>query len=149
MLDLVSDGVAVQRWIFAVIERAAGDRDDLIELAFQRDLCWLPLRFNKQFRLGENPFPGKAFGVAPGTIESGGLARGPMLLREDLRDALALIRIDSRRGSQIAHGDLRGDTALADQLLDGLGKRFHERQAARYPGRTAIETPGQFLDRVA
>lgn len=109
-----------------MIKRAAGDRDDLIELAFERGLGWLPLRFHKQFRGGENPFAGKAFGIAPGVIESGGLARGPLLLREDLRDALALIRIDSRRGSQIAHGDLRGDTAFADQLLDGLGKRFHE-----------------------
>jgi len=149
VLDLVLDGFAVQRWIFGVIERAAGDRDDLIKLAFQRRLCWLPLRFHKQFRLGENPFAGKASGVAPGVIESGGLARGPMLLREDLRHALALFRIDSRRGSQVPHGDLRGDTAFADQLLDGLGKCFHERQTARHPGRTAVETPGQFLDRVA
>ena len=151
VLDLVCDGLAVRRWIFGVIERAAGDRHDLIEIAFQGGGWCLPLlpRFQKQDRLGENALAGNAFGVAPGVIEVGGLARGPMLLREDLRHALALFLIDSRHWRQIAHRNLRGDPALAYQLLDGFRKRFHQRQAARHPRRAAVETPRQIVDRVA
>ncbi len=151
VLNLVSDGLAVRRWIFGVIERAAGDRDDLIEIAFQGGFCWLPLlpRFQKQFRLGENALAGNAFGVAPGVIEAGGLARGPMLLREDLRHALALFWIDAHRGRQVAHGDLRGDPAFAHQLLYRFRQRFHQRQAARHPCWAVVETPRQIVDRVA
>jgi hypothetical protein len=150
-VDLVSDVLAVRRWIFEATQRTAGDRADLIEVAFQRGRWGLPLlpRFQKQFRRGENALAGNAFGVAPGVIEVGGLARGPMLLREDLRHALALFRIDSRRGRQVAHGNLRGDTALAYELLDGFGKRFHQRQAACHPRRAVVETPRQIVDRVA
>jgi len=149
VLDLVSDGLAARRWLFGALQRAAGDRDDLIEIAFQRGFYWLPwpLRFHKQCRLGENPLTGNAFGVAPGVVELRGLPRGPMLLREDLRHALALFLIDSRRGRQVSHGDLRGDTALADLLLYRFRQCFHQRQTARHPCRTAVETPGQLLDR--
>ena len=72
-----------------------------------------------------------------------------MLLREDLRHAVALFLIDSRRGRQIAHGNLRGDTAFAHQLLRRFRQRFHERQAARHPRRAAVETPRQIVNRVA
>ena len=129
MLDLAFDGLTVRRWIFEVIERVAGDRDDLIEIAFQRSFCWLPLlpRSQKQGGLGENAFAGHAFGIAPSVVEVGGLAGGPMLLRENLGHALALFWIDSRRGRQIAHGDLRGDLAFAHQLLRRFRQRFHKR----------------------
>ena len=134
-----------------MIERAAGDRHDLIEIAFQGGGWCLPLlpRFQKQGRLGENALAGNAFGVAPGVIEVGGLARGPMLLREDLRHALALFLIDSRHWRQIAHRNLRGDPALAYELLHRFRQRFHQRQAARHPCRAAVETPRQIVDRVA
>lgn len=129
VLNFAFDGLAVRRWIFEVIERAAGDGDDLVELAFQVGRWGLALlaRFQKEFRLSENAFAGQAFGVAPGVVEVGGLARSPMLLREDLRHALALFWIDPRRGCQIAHGDLRGDLAFAHQLLHRFRQRFHER----------------------
>ena len=141
-------GWAVGRWIFEVIERAAGDGDDLIEIAFQRSFCWLPLlpRSQKQGGLGENAFAGHAFGIAPSVVEVGGLAGGPMLAREDLGHALALFWIDSRRGCQIAHGDLRGDLAFAHQLLRRFRQRFHERKAACDPGCAAVETPRQIVD---
>ena len=72
-----------------------------------------------------------------------------MLLREDLRHALALVRIDARRWCQKAHGNLRGDAAVAHLLLDRFRKRFHQRQAARHPRRTAVETPRELVDCVA
>ena len=148
VLDLAMGGWAVGRWIFEVIERAAGDGDDLIEIAFQRSFCWLPLlpRSQKQGGLGENAFAGHAFGIAPSVVEVGGLAGGPMLAREDLGHALALFWIDSRRGCQIAHGDLSGDLAFAHQLLRRFRQRFHERKAACDPGCAAVETPRQIAD---
>ena len=72
-----------------------------------------------------------------------------MLLREDLGHALALVRIDARRRRQKAHGNLRGDAALAHLLLDGFRQRFDQRQAARHPRRTAVETPREVVDGVA
>jgi hypothetical protein len=86
---------------------------------------------------------------SPGVVEIGGLARGPMLLREDLRHALTLLGIDARRRRQIAHGNLRGDVAVAHPLLDRFRERVHQRQTARHPRRAAVETPRELLDGVA
>jgi hypothetical protein len=49
VLDLAFDSVDVRRWICDAIQRAAGDRDDLIEIVFQRGRWELPLlpRFQK------------------------------------------------------------------------------------------------------
>lgn len=128
VLDLVVDDFAVWRCLFSARDRPAGDGDDLVEIAFQRCVGWLPLlpRFCKQVRFGQNPFSRQSLCVAPGVVEIGGLARGPMLLREDLRHALALLGIHTRRRRQIAHGNLRGDVAVAYLLLDRFGKRFHQ-----------------------
>jgi hypothetical protein len=108
------------------------------------------LRFQKQFRLGKNPLARLcAFCLAPGVVECGGLTRGPVLLGEYLRHPHALLRVDSRHRSQIAHGDLRGELALAHLLLNRLRQRFHQRQAARHPSGAAVETPSQIVDRAA
>lgn len=71
-----------------------------------------------------------------------------MLPGEDLRHALAMFHVDARHRSQIPHGDLRRDAAFADLLLHRFRQCVHQRQAARDPTRAAIETPGQFFDRV-
>jgi len=151
VLNPVVDDLAVLRCLFSALDGPAGDGDDLIEIAFQRCFYWLRLlpRSCEQVRLGQNPLAGKAAGATPGVIEIGGLARGPRLLREDLRHALALLRIDARRRRQIAHGNLRGDVAVANLLLDRFRKRVHQRQSARHPSRTAVETPREFVDCVA
>jgi hypothetical protein len=108
------------------------------------------LRFHKQLWLVENPLARLlGSGVAPGVVEQRGLPRGPVTLGEDLRHALALRPIDARHRSQIPHGDLRGDAPLADLLLHRFRQCVHQRQAARHPGRAAVETPRQFFDRVA
>jgi hypothetical protein len=153
VLDLASDGFAVLRWLFRTMECTAGDGDDLIEIAFQRCFCRLPLlllllRFQKQFRLGENPLA-RLLGscLAPGVVQQSGFARGPVLLGEDLRHALALFPIDARHRSQIAHSDLRADASFADLLLHRFRQCFDQRQTPRHPCRAAIETPRQFLDR--
>jgi hypothetical protein len=71
------------------------------------------------------------------------------MLCEYVRHPHAMFRVDSHHRSQIPHGDLRGDASFADLLLHRFRQCFHQRQAARYPGRAAIETPRQFFDRVA
>jgi hypothetical protein len=71
------------------------------------------------------------------------------MLREYVRHPQALFRVDARRRSQIPHGNLRSDASFADLLLHRFRQCFHQRQAARHPGRAAVETPRQFFDRVA
>lgn len=70
-------------------------------------------------------------------------------MTEDLRHALAVFGVHSRHRRQVAHGDLRGDAAFAHLLLHSFRQCVHQRQAARYPGRTAIKAPRQIGDRVA
>lgn len=155
VLDLVADDDAVlDRW-FTAIQRPARDGDDLIEVVFERCLCWrllllLLLCFQKQLRLGKNPFTRLlASGIAPRAVEQFGLPRGPVLLRENLRHALAMFHVDARHRGQIPHGDLRGDAPFADLLLHRFRQRFHQRQPACDPTRAAVETPCQFFDRAA
>lgn len=147
MLEFFRDGLTVRHGLFASMESPARDGDDLIEIFAER--CWrrLRLRSEKQFGLGENALScARGSCVAPGVVDCGGLPRGPVLLGEDPRHALALFAIDTGRRGQIAHGDLRRDAAFTDLLLHGLRQDFHQRQAARHPGGAAVEAPGQFLD---
>src|SRR5450759_809743 len=53
---------------------------------------WLPLRFQKQFRLGENALANRACAVPPGGIELSGLPRIAMLLDESGRQQLPMLR---------------------------------------------------------
>jgi hypothetical protein len=156
VLDLVvDDDRAVWRCLLPAFHRPPRDGDDLIQIVFERCFCWLPLllplfRFQKQLRLGENPFAGLlASGIAPGGVEQFGLPRGPVLLREDLPHPFTLRAVDARHRRQMPHGDLRRDASRSDLLLHNLRQCFHQRQAACDPGRAAVETPGQFFDRVA
>lgn len=151
VLDFVVDDFVVLRCLVSAFKGPAGDGDDLREIVFQRCFyrLWVLPRFGEQVRFGQNPFSHQSLCVAPGVVEIGGLARGPLLFRKDLRHALALLQIDARRRRQIAHGNLRGDVAVAHLLLDRFRERFHQRQAARYPGRAAVEPPCQIVDCIA
>ena len=68
---------------------------------------------------------------------------------EYMRHPDTLFNVDARHRSQIPHGDLRSDAPFADLLLHRFRQYFHQRQAARHPGRAAVETPRQFFNRVA
>jgi len=47
-LDPAAEGLPAQRRLFGALQCPAGDRDDLIEIAFQRRFYWLLLlRFQK------------------------------------------------------------------------------------------------------
>jgi hypothetical protein len=59
---------------------------------------WLPLRFQKQFRLGENALASHARAFAPGRIELPGLPRVAMMRHESGGHACAIVGVDTRHG---------------------------------------------------
>jgi hypothetical protein len=63
----------------------------------------LPLRFQKQFRLGEDALANHARAVAPGGIELPGLPRVATALDESGGHPLAMLQVDSRHRHQILH----------------------------------------------
>jgi hypothetical protein len=73
----------------------------------------LPLRFQKQFRLGEDALADHARAVSPGGIELSGLARIATVLHECGGHPRAVIPVDSRDGHQILHRHLRRDRSFA------------------------------------
>jgi hypothetical protein len=79
---------------------------------------WLPLRFQKQFRLGENAFADRARAFAPSRVQLPGLPRVAMLRNESGRHACAVVVADSRHRHQILHRDLRGEVSFAYLPLD-------------------------------
>jgi len=109
---------------------------------------WLPLRFQKQFRLGENALANRACPFAPGRIQLPGLLRIAMMRDERGGHARAILSIDSRHGHQILHRYLRPELALAHLLLDRFRQQLHQRQAPRYPTRAAVEAARQLVERV-
>ena len=109
----------------------------------------LPLRFQKQFRLGQDALADHARAVPPGGIELSGLPRVAMVLDEGGGHLLTLLQADARYRHQILHRQLRGDLAFAHLLLDGFRQQFHQRQTPRHPTHAAVEAARQLLQRVA
>jgi hypothetical protein len=109
----------------------------------------LPLRFQKQFRLGQDALADHARAVPPGGIELPGLPRVTTVLDQGGGHLRALLQADARHRDEILHGQLRGDLAFAHLLLDGFRQQLHQRQAPRYPTHAAIEAARQLLQRVA
>jgi len=128
VLDFAQHPIDVWRWAFRLVKSALGNGDDLVQFAVQRG--WgrlLLLRFEKQLWVGQNALAHRAFGIAPGVVECGGLTRGPVLVGEDCRHLEALLAAHSRHRHQVPHGDLRPDLAFAHLLLDCLRQRLHQR----------------------
>jgi len=80
----------------------------------------LPLRFQKQLRLGEDALADHARAVPPGGIELSGLPRVTAVLNECSGHPRAVIPADSRDGHEILHRHLRRDRSCAHLLLDGF-----------------------------
>jgi hypothetical protein len=81
---------------------------------------WLPLRFQKQFRLGEDALPNHARAVPPGGIELSGLSCIATMLHQCGGHPRTVIPVDSRHGHEILHRHLRRDRAFPHLLLDGF-----------------------------
>jgi hypothetical protein len=79
---------------------------------------WLPLRFQKQFRLGENALANRTGAVPPAGIELAGLPRVATVLHESGGHPLAILHLDARHRHQILHRQLRAQHSFAHLLLD-------------------------------
>ena len=118
---------------------------------FHRRLGWrrLPLRFPKQFRLGQDALARHPRPLAPRRVELPRLPRVATVRHQGGRHPLAVVRIHPRHRHQILHRHLRRELAFAHLLLDRFRQQLHQRQSPRHPAHTAIEAPRQFLQRVA
>ena len=163
-LDLMPRGVALRRIEFCCLR--AGDppmdpihnRGNHLQIAdqfgaggalwAQRDLL-LPLRFEKQRRIVQNPLANRGRSPPPGAIQLAGFARVAAMLGENGCHALAALHALPRRRHQKLHGHLRRDLAFPHLLLDRFRQHFRQRQSPRHPAHAAIEPPRQFLQAVA
>ena len=86
----------------------------------------LPLRFQKQFRFGEDTLADHTRAVPPGGIELSGLPRVAMVLDESGSHPHAVFPADSRHRYQILHRQLRPQHPFAYLLLDRLWQQFDQ-----------------------
>ena len=108
----------------------------------------LPLRFQKQLRLFQNPLPDGGRSVPPGGIQLPGLAAGEVVGTQRFRQALAVFRAGTRHRHQILHRHVSGEGAVTNLLLDAGGKQFDQRQPSRYPAHAVIEAARQLLQTI-
>jgi len=109
----------------------------------------LPLRFQKQFRLGEHARANYARAVPPGGIELPGLPRVATMLDEGGGHPRAVLHLDARHRHQILHRQVRRQLAFTHLLLDRFRQHLHQPQTPRYPSHTAVEAASQLLQRIA
>ena len=82
----------------------------------------LSLRFQKQFRFGENAFSNYARAFPPGGVKLGCLPRIAAVLHERLGHTFAVFGADARHRHQILHRDLCGDASFAHMPLNRFGQ---------------------------
>ena len=114
-----------------------------------RTLLALPLRLQEQLRLGQQALPYGRRGTAPGRIQLARFATAQAMPRNTLRHAATVFRVQARHRHQELHRHMRCDRAIANLLLDSVGKQLHQPHPARYPTCAAIETPSQLLQPIA
>jgi len=91
-----------------------------LHLFHRRRFCErrLALRFQKQFRFGENALAHHARAFPRGGVKLRGLSRIAAVLHEYRGHVLAVFGTDSRHRHQILHRDLRGEVSFAHLKLD-------------------------------
>ncbi len=109
----------------------------------------LSLRFEKQRGIIQNAFADSRRTFAPRSIQLTRLTRIAVMLREDHRHPLAILKALASYRHQKLQCHLRQNLALADLLLDRFRQNFHQCQPSRYPTHTAIEPARQLLQPVA
>ena len=78
----------------------------------------LPLRFQKQLRLGQDAFADHVRAVPPSGIELSSSPRVAMVLDEHGGHLHAMLPVDASHRHQILHRQLRRDRSFAHLLLD-------------------------------
>jgi len=109
----------------------------------------LPLRFQKQFRLGQDALANHARAFAPGGIELTGLPCVRTVLDESGGHPLAMLQVDSRHRHQILHGQVGAKRSFAHLLLDRFRQQLDQRQAPRHPTGAAVEAARQLIQSIA
>ena len=144
LIDLALDfgaleGIEGHRGADQAPVRAASDRHHHLEIAQQlgdqgrRRIGWLPLHFQKQLRVFQNPLANGSRGVSPSGIQLPGFATGEMVRGECLGQALAILGAGTRHRHQEFHRYRGRDRAAAYLLLHAFREQFHQGQAARHP----------------
>jgi len=88
----------------------------------------LPLRFEKQRRIGQNALANRGRATSPGGIQLPSFACIAVVLSENRRHPLAIFETLARHWHQELHGYLRRDLAFAHLLLDRFRQQFRQRQ---------------------
>jgi len=109
----------------------------------------LPLRFQEQLRLFENPLAQGVGGVAPSGVQLPGFAAGEAMPGDCLRHAPAVLRVGARYRHQILHRDVGRDGAVPHLLLHAGRQQLDQGQPARYPTQAAVKAAGQLLQAIA
>ena len=109
----------------------------------------LPLHFQKQLGVFEDPLPNRRRGITPSGIQLPGFPAGEVVLRKGLGHARAVPRAGTGHGHQEFHGRMGRDRATANLLLHAFREQLHQRQAVRYPTHTAIKSARQLFQAVA
>jgi hypothetical protein len=108
----------------------------------------LPLDFQEQLGIFQDPFPNRRRSVSPCGIQLPRFTTGGVVRRERFGQALAVLGAGPRHGHQEFHGHMGGDGATADLLLHAFREQFHQRQPVRYPTHAAIKSARQLLHTV-
>ncbi len=160
LIDLALDfgalqGIEGDRGSDQASVRPAGDRHHHLEITQQLGkqgrgrIGWaLPLHFQKQLGIFENPLPNRSRSVSPSGIQLPGFATGETVRRERFGQALAILGAGTRHRHQELHRYVDRDRATAYLLLHPFGEQFHKRQSARHPTHAAIKTARQLLQAV-
>jgi hypothetical protein len=109
----------------------------------------LPLHFQEQLGIFEDPFPNRRRGVSPSGVQLPRFPTGEVVPRKRLGHAWAVLRAGTRHGHQEFRRYMGRDRALAYLLLHAFREPFHQRQAVRDPTHTAIKAARQLLQAVA
>jgi len=100
---------------------------EFVGLAWRRLRFHLPLCFQEQLGLLENALTSLARAVAPGGVQLGGLPCVAVKFDECRGHLLAVLQAHARDRSQKLHGHMGADFAVADLLLNRLGKQVDQR----------------------
>ena len=127
--------------------RAVHNRHNHLQIAQQfganpgrRFLLRLPLCFEKQLGIIENAFADRWRTFAPRSIQLAGFTRIAVVLGEDRCHPLAILQVLAGHRHQKLQRHLRRDLALAHLLLNRFRQNLYQRQSARYPAHTAVES---------
>jgi hypothetical protein len=108
----------------------------------------LPLDFQEQLGIFQDPFPNRRRSVSPSGIQLPRFTTAGVVRRERFGQALTILGAGSRHGHQEFHGHMGRDGTTADLLLHAFREQFHQRQPVRYPTHAAIKSARQLLHTV-